>query len=113
MNDCIFCRIIKGEIPGKRVYEDEYVYAFHDISPRAKTHILLIPKLHFEGALQINAENSIYVAKIYEVIAKLADQLGLQEGFRVVTNCGRLAGQTVYHLHFHLMADNTDKFKEF
>ena len=111
MNDCIFCKIIAGEIPCKKVYEDEYVYAFHDIAPKAKVHILVIPKLHFAGAAQVDEGNSVYVAKIYQVIAKLAGELGVRDGFRVVTNCGEKAGQTVYHLHFHLMADDTEEFR--
>ena len=111
MNDCVFCKIIADEIPSNKVYEDEYVYAFYDIAPKAKTHILLIPKLHFEGAAQVDEGNSVYVARIYQVIAKLVKELGVQDGFRVVTNCGPKAGQTVYHLHFHLMADDTEEFR--
>ncbi len=102
--DCIFCKIIAGEIPSKKVYEDEHVLAFEDISPRAPVHILLIPKEHIVSAAEINGENSAYVAKIFEVIPKIAEQMGVQEsGFRVVTNCGASAGQSVMHLHFHLL----------
>lgn len=104
MNDCIFCKIIKGEIPSKKVYEDDLVYVFEDINPGAPIHYLLIPKEHIANASEITPENSKYVAHIFEVVAKLSKELDLKDGFRVVTNCGSDAGQTVFHLHFHLMA---------
>lgn len=104
MNDCLFCKIINGEIPSKKVYEDELVYVFEDIAPAAPIHYLLIPKEHISGASEITAENSSVVAHIFEVIAKLAKDLDLKNGFRVVTNCGPDAGQTVFHLHYHLIA---------
>ncbi|MBQ8378116.1 MAG: histidine triad nucleotide-binding protein [Oscillospiraceae bacterium] len=104
MNDCLFCKIINGEIPSKKVYEDELVYVFEDIAPAAPIHYLLIPKKHISGASEITAENSSVVAHIFEVIAKLAKDLNLKNGFRVVTNCGPDAGQTVFHLHYHLIA---------
>ncbi|MBQ8883619.1 MAG: histidine triad nucleotide-binding protein [Oscillospiraceae bacterium] len=104
MNDCLFCKIINGEIPSKKVYEDELVYVFEDIAPAAPIHYLLIPKEHISGASEITAENSSVVAHIFEVIAKLAKDLNLKNGFRVVTNCGPDAGQTVFHLHYHLIA---------
>ena len=101
--DCIFCRIISGEIPSKKVYEDEYCYAFYDINPQTPVHILVIPKNHIASADGVNAENSIYVAKIFEAIPKTAASAGLVNGYRVITNCGDDACQTVKHLHFHVM----------
>lgn len=107
MNDCLFCKIIAGEIPSKKVYEDELCYAFYDISPLAPTHFLVVPKLHLASAAEITPENAAVVGHIYAVIAKLARELGFTEGFRVVTNCGEAAGQTVRHLHFHVLAGTT------
>ena len=107
MNDCLFCRIIAGEIPSKKVYEDELCFAFYDIAPLAPTHFLVVPKLHLVSAAEVNEENAAVVGHIYAVIAKLAKELGFAEGFRVVTNCGEAAGQTVRHLHFHVLAGKT------
>lgn len=101
--DCIFCKIISGEIPSKKVYEDEYVYGFCDINPQAPVHILLIPKKHIGSADEINAENSIYVSKIFEVIPKVASDAGLTNGYRIISNCGSDACQSVKHLHFHIL----------
>ncbi len=101
--DCIFCAIIEGKIPSKKVYEDDYCYAFNDINPQTPTHILVVPKNHIKSTDEINSENSVYVAKIFEAIPKIASQAGLQSGYRVVTNCGDDACQTVKHLHFHIM----------
>ncbi|MBQ7541638.1 MAG: histidine triad nucleotide-binding protein [Clostridia bacterium] len=101
--DCLFCKIAAGEIPSKKVYEDEQVYAFYDIDPQAPVHVLLIPKAHITSAADITPENSAVVAHIFEVAARLAKELGLDDGFRIVSNCGDIAGQTVKHLHFHLM----------
>lgn len=101
--DCLFCKIIAGEIPSKKVYEDEYVYAFHDIAPQAPTHILVIPKLHLASADEVCGENSVYVAKIFEAIPKIAADAGLVGGYRVITNCGADACQSVKHLHFHVL----------
>ncbi|MBQ7756852.1 MAG: HIT domain-containing protein, partial [Oscillospiraceae bacterium] len=92
MNDCLFCKIINGEIPSKKVYEDEMIYVFEDIAPAAPIHYLLIPKEHISGVSEITAENSSVVAHIFEVIEKLAKDLDLKNGFRVVTNCGPDAG---------------------
>ena len=103
MNDCLFCKIIKGEIPSSKVYEDDMVYAFNDIAPEAPVHVLIVPKEHIASAAEINAENSAVVAKIFEAAAKIAEEKGLSDGFRVVTNCGDSAGQTVKHLHYHLL----------
>ena len=103
MNDCLFCKIIKGEIPSTKVYEDEFVYAFNDIEPQAPYHIIIIPKIHIDSANSLNEKNSKYVAKIFEVIPKIAKELGFSEdGYRVINNCGQDGGQTVMHLHFHL-----------
>ncbi len=101
--DCLFCKIINGEIPSNKVYEDELVFAFRDIEPQAPTHILIIPKQHINSAAEIDESNSGVVAHIFEVAAKIAKQEGLDDGFRIVNNCGDSAGQTVKHLHFHLM----------
>ena len=103
MNDCIFCKIAAGIIPSTKVYEDETVLAFRDIAPMAPTHILVIPKAHIPDAASVTAENSAVVAHIFEVIAEVAKAEGLTEGFRVVSNCGPHAGQTVHHLHFHIL----------
>lgn len=103
MNDCLFCKIIDGEIPSTKVYEDELCYAFNDISPMAPTHILIIPKKHYKDISEINDENSSIVAHIFEVANKIAKEKNLDGGYRIVTNCGADAGQTVFHLHFHLL----------
>ncbi len=102
--DCLFCKIINGDIPSNKVYEDDMVYAFHDIAPIAPVHFLVIPKQHISGACEITAENSAVVAHIFEVIAKIAKDMGLENGYRVITNNGDDAGQTVKHLHFHVIA---------
>ncbi len=101
--DCIFCKILKGEIPSKKVYEDEFVYAFHDINPMAPVHVIVIPKEHIESANSIDATNSINVAKIFETIPVIAKELGLEDGYRVITNIGENGGQTVKHIHFHIL----------
>ena len=101
--DCIFCKIIAGDIPSTKVYEDELVYAFRDINPQAPTHILVIPKAHIPSVNGITAENSAVVAHIFEVIPKIAAMENLMDGYRVVSNCGPDAGQTVFHLHFHIL----------
>lgn len=103
LNDCLFCAILAGEIPSSKVYEDDYVFAFRDINPQAPVHILIVPKLHIVSALEISAENSIYIAKCFEAIQKIAVEEGLGNGFRVVNNCGIEGGQSVMHLHFHLI----------
>ena len=103
MNDCLFCRIIAGEIPSAKVYEDETVFAFRDINPQAPTHILVIPKTHISGCNGVNPENSSVVAHIFEVIPQIAAEEKLEGGYRVVSNCGADAGQTVPHLHFHIL----------
>ena len=107
MDNCIFCKIIAGDIPSKKVYEDELCYAFYDINPLAPVHFLVVPKQHIASAAEITADNAALVGHIYAVIAKLAKELGIAEGFRVVTNCGADAGQTVHHLHFHVLGGKT------
>lgn len=101
--DCIFCKIVSGDIPSRKAYEDDKVLAFYDLEPQAPVHVLIIPKEHISCAAEINSENSAVVAHIFEVAAKVADELGLDGDFRVVTNSGIKAGQTVKHLHFHLL----------
>ena len=103
MENCLFCKIINGVIPSTKVYEDELVYAFRDIAPQAPTHILVIPKAHIDSCNGITAENSAVVAHIFEVIPAIAKAEGLESGYRVVSNCGADAGQTVFHLHFHIL----------
>lgn len=103
MSDCIFCKIIAGDIPSSKVFEDEYVYAFRDIEPMAPVHILVVPKEHIASADGINAENSAYVARIFEAIPQIATAEGLENGYRVITNCGEDGCQSVKHLHFHIL----------
>lgn len=104
METCLFCKIAKGEIPSKKVYEDEWVFAFHDINPVAPVHVLVIPKEHIKSASEINNENSSLIANIFNAVTKVTKELGIaDEGYRVITNCGEAAGQTVGHLHFHVI----------
>ena len=103
MSDCIFCKIIAGQIPSSKVYEDDTVYAFRDINPMAPVHVLIVPKPHIPSADGITAENSACVARIFEVIPKIAAAEGLTRGYRVITNCGADGCQSVQHLHFHLL----------
>lgn len=104
MSDCLFCKIVNGEIPSSKVYEDDLVYAFNDIDPQAPSHILVIPKQHITSAAEIDSSNSSVVAHIFEVIAKIAKENGFDNGFRVVSNIGDSAGQSVKHLHFHVLS---------
>ncbi len=101
--DCIFCKIAEGTIPSNKVYEDEFCLAFHDINPQTPVHVLVIPKLHIGSTDEVSAENSTVVAKIFEAIPTVARLAGLENGYRVITNCGEDACQTVKHLHFHVM----------
>lgn len=101
--DCIFCSIIKGDIPSKKVYEDDLCYAFLDIAPMAPVHCLIIPKEHIPSADAVNAENAHYVSAIFTAIPKIAAELGLANGYRVITNIGEDGAQTVKHLHFHIL----------
>ena len=105
MSDCLFCKIINGDIPCDKLYEDDKVLAFNDIDPQAPVHFLVIPKEHIKSAAEITAENSSIISHIFEVVAKIAAEKGISEkGFRVVNNCGEDGGQTVGHLHFHVLA---------
>lgn len=108
--DCVFCKIANGEIPSKKAYEDESVYAFYDLDPQAPVHILIIPKQHIQSAQDITPENSAIVAHIFEVAAKISKEQHLENGFRIVNNCGEDGGQTVQHLHFHLLGGRSMKW---
>ncbi|MBQ5602717.1 MAG: histidine triad nucleotide-binding protein [Clostridia bacterium] len=101
--DCLFCKIINGDIPSKKVYEDDFVFAFYDIAPQAPVHILVIPKVHIPSMDGVTAENADVVAKIFTVIPKIAAEAGLSGGYRVISNCGDDACQSVKHLHFHVV----------
>lgn len=102
--DCIFCSIIKGEIPSDKVYEDESILAFKDIDPAAPIHIIIIPKEHISSANELNDSNCDIVGHIFKIGAKLAKEMGIYDkGYRIVNNCGDEGGQTVKHLHFHLL----------
>lgn len=105
MTDCLFCKIINGEIPSNKVYEDELVYAFYDIDPQAPTHFLVVPKEHITSALEISDGNSHIVGHVFKVVSKLAKEMGFDsDGYRIVNNCGKDGGQTVGHIHFHILA---------
>ena len=101
--DCLFCKIIAGEIPSKKVYEDDQCFAFYDIAPAAPTHFLVIPKAHIGSCGEIDASNAAVAAHSFEVIARVTRDMGITD-FRVVSNCGEQAGQSVHHLHFHVLA---------
>ena len=103
MSDCLFCKIINGEIPSKKLYEDEKILAFYDISPIAPVHFLVIPKQHIASVDAIDADNSAIVAYIFQKLGDLAKLAGIENGYRVISNCGADAGQTVQHLHFHVL----------
>ena len=103
MSDCLFCKIINGDIPCTKVYEDETVFAFRDINPQAPVHILVVPKAHIASVHDVTSQNSAVVAHIFEVISQLAELEGLENGYRVVSNCGPDGCQSVHHLHFHVM----------
>ena len=102
MSDCLFCKIIAGEIPSSKVYEDDLCYAFHDIAPMAPTHFLVIPKAHIASVAEVTEDNAAVVAHIFAVISKVTKELGL-DSYRVVSNIGEQAGQSVFHLHFHVL----------
>lgn len=103
MEDCLFCKIIAGDIPSSKVYEDEYVYAFRDINPQTPVHVLVVPKKHICCADAIDETNSDCVSKVFEAIPMIAKAEGLTNGYRVINNCGEDGGQTVMHLHFHVL----------
>jgi len=102
VSDCLFCKIVKGDIPSNKVYEDELCLAFYDIDPQAPTHFLVIPKAHIGSVSEVSGENSAVVAHIFEIIAKVTRELGV-DSYRVVSNIGAQAGQSVFHLHFHVL----------
>lgn len=102
--DCLFCKIVNGEIPSQKVYEDKDIFAFKDINPQAPFHVLIIPKEHIDSAADIDDNNSKIVAKIFEVASKIAKENNLENGFRIVTNSGEYGCQSVHHLHFHLLS---------
>lgn len=102
-SDCLFCRILRGEIPSKKVYEDEHVLAFEDISPKAPTHVLIIPKKHFAGLKEAQAEDAEVIGRCHLAAAEIARQRGIEQGYRTVLNVGPGAGQSVFHLHVHLL----------
>ena len=103
MENCLFCKIARGEIPAKVAYEDERVFCFHDINPGAPVHVLIIPREHIASVDGINADNADVIAHIFRVIPKISASLGLENGYRVVSNCGPDACQSVPHLHFHIL----------
>ena len=105
--DCVFCKIIDGSIPSKKVYEDDMMLAFYDIEPAAPVHVVMIPKAHIQSADELNEENIAYVSHIFEKAGEIAKSVGLENGYRIVNNCGPDAGQTVFHIHFHLMGGKT------
>ena len=104
MEDCLFCKIINGEIPSEKVYEDDEILAFKDIHPKAPVHILVIPKKHISSAMEIEEQDEALIGKMFTVIKKLAKEFGLENGYRIVNNCGSDGGQEVMHLHFHVLA---------
>ena len=108
--DCLFCKIAAGDIPSDKIYEDEQVLAFNDIDPQAPVHFLVIPKAHIASPADICEENNAVTAHIFTVIARLAKELSLENGYRVVTNCGKDGGQSVAHLHFHVLAKRSLKW---
>ena len=103
MNDCLFCRIAAGEIPSKKVYEDEHTFAFEDINPQAPTHVLIVPKEHIRGLKEASAEQAEIVGRCHLTAAQIARQRGIENGYRTVLNVGAGAGQSVFHLHVHLL----------
>ena len=101
--NCLFCKIISGEIPSVSVFDNENVYAFKDINPQAPVHIVIVPKNHIASADEINSDNSSSVSSCFEAVPVIADKLGLINGYRVINNCGEDGGQSVKHIHFHLI----------
>lgn len=104
MKDCLFCKMVTGDIPTNKIYEDEQILAFYDIEPQAPVHFLVIPKQHITSPADIKPEDGALIGHVFAVIAKLSKELNLAEGYRVVTNCGLDGGQSVLHLHFHVLA---------
>ncbi|PWK48583.1 histidine triad nucleotide-binding protein [Pleionea mediterranea] len=110
MNDCLFCKIIDGDIPSKKVYEDDLLFAFHDISPKAPTHVLLIPKKHIDSLNQAQEDDKDLMAHALLTIPKVAKQLGLDEGYRTILNTEKGGGQEVFHIHFHILGGGSMPF---
>lgn len=102
-DNCLFCKIINGDVPSKEVYSNEYVYAFHDIAPQAPVHVLVIPKYHIGSCNEVDENNVKYVSEVFCAIPKIAEKLGLDNGYRVVSNIGEDGCQSVKHLHFHIL----------
>jgi len=107
MADCLFCRIIRGELPSKKVFEDEHVFAFDDIHPQAPTHVLVIPKRHIAGLKEAASEDKELIGRCHLVAAQIARQRSIEDGYRTVLNVGPKAGQSVFHLHVHLLGGRT------
>ncbi len=103
MNDCVFCRIVRGETPAQIIYQDEEVTAFHDINPRAPVHILIVPNRHIAGVAHVEPEDEPALGHLFTVARRLAEETGITQGYRLVVNSGPLAGQSVFHLHLHLL----------
>ncbi len=102
--DCVFCKIIDGEIPSNKVYEDDYLVAFKDLNPQAPVHILIVPKKHIACVNDLTPDDEQLVGKVFLAAKKIAKELGIESGYRIINNCGKDAGQTVMHLHFHMLA---------
>lgn len=103
MSDCIFCKIIEGEIPSKKVYEDQEILAFYDVNPQAPVHVVVVPKKHIKSVAELQEEDLGVVGRIFGVMKRIASELNLQNGYRIVNNCGEDGQQSVPHLHFHLL----------
>jgi histidine triad (HIT) family protein len=103
MDDCLFCKIISGEIPSKKIYEDEHTYAFEDIDPKAPTHVLIVPKKHIRGLKEANTDEAEIIGRCHLTAARIARERGIEEGYRTVLNVGPKSGQSVFHLHVHLL----------
>jgi histidine triad (HIT) family protein len=107
MSDCLFCKIVAGQIPSKKVYEDEHVYAFDDIDPKAPTHVLIIPKKHIRGVKEAVVEDAEVIGRCHIAAARIARERNIENGYRTVSNVGPGAGQSVFHLHVHLLGGRT------
>jgi len=110
MSDCLFCKIIAGEIPAKKVYEDEHALAFEDINPQAPTHVLIIPKKHIRGLKEAQAEDAELIGRLHLAAAQIGRQRGIEEGYRTVLNVGPKSGQSVFHMHLHLIGGRDMKW---
>ena len=103
MTDCLFCRIVQGEIPAKKIYEDEYTVAFEDINPQAPTHVLIVPRKHVSGLKEAQAEDAELIGRLHLAAAAIGRQRGIEDGYRTVLNVGPKSGQSVFHIHVHLI----------